>query len=87
MTSIKNEHIVCGYGEREDGKGQVVLVGLTDLGLKYLKDNPGKTLLIEAPGTGFTSVANIVVYAEKDKATLKETVAQGRNAGQRGKLR
>ena len=75
--STKNEHIVWGYGEREDGKGQVVLVGLTDQGLQYLKSNPGQTLLIDPPGGGFANVTQIVVYAEKNKATLKETLRRG----------
>lgn len=72
MTSIPNEHIVWAYAEREDGKGQVVIVGLTDQGLAYLKNAPGQTLLVNPPGNGFANVTQIVVFAEKDKATLKQ---------------
>jgi hypothetical protein len=38
---MKNEHIVWAYGEREDGKGQAVIVGLTEQGLKYLQEEQG----------------------------------------------
>lgn len=72
MTTIKNEHIVWAYCEREDGKGQVVVVGLTDQGLKYLKNTPGQTLLVNPPGNGFANVTQIMVFHEKDKATLKQ---------------
>ena len=76
MTTIKNEHIVWAYAEREDGTGQVVLVGLTDEGLKHIKNTPGQTLLINPSGAGFLNVTQIVVFAEKDKATLKERFRQ-----------
>jgi hypothetical protein len=72
MAMIKNEHIVWAYAEREDGLGQMVIVGLTDQGLKYLKNTPGQTLLVNPPGNGFSNVTQIVVFAEKDKATLKQ---------------
>ena len=72
MTSIKNEHIVWAYGELEDGQGQVVFCGLTEQGLKYLQTSPGHTLVIDPPGTGFANVKQILVFAEKDKATLKQ---------------
>lgn len=78
MASIKNEHIVWGYGELEDGTGQVVLVGLTDTGLKYLANNKGMTLTIEPPmEKGFANVRHIIIYAEKDKVSLKETLRKG----------
>lgn len=72
MSTIKNEHIVWAYAEREDGQGQVVIIGLTDQGLKYLKATPGQSLLVNPPVNGFANVTQIVVFAEKDKATLKE---------------
>ena len=72
MASIKNEHIVWAYAEREDGKGQMVICGLTDTGLKYLRNTPGQTLLVNPPGNGFANVTQIVIFHEKDKATLKQ---------------
>ena len=77
MSQIKNEHIVWAYAEREDGKGQVVLVGITDQGLKYLKDSPGQTLLVNPPGSGFANVTQIAIFHEKDKATLKQRFRKG----------
>ena len=76
MTSIKNEHIIWAYAEREGGKGHVVLVGLTDQGLQYLKNTPGRTLLVNPPGNGFANVTQIAVFHEKDKATLKRRLAE-----------
>lgn len=72
MTTIKNEHLVWAYAERTDGKGQVVICGLTDAGLKYLQNSPGQTLLVNPPGEGFKNVTQIAIFAEKDKATLKQ---------------
>ena len=72
VSTIKNEHVVWGYADRQDGKGQVVLVGITDVGLRYLQDQPGQTLLVNPPGAGFTNVTQIVVFAAKDKAELKD---------------
>lgn len=75
MATIKNEHIVWAYGEITDKPGQVVvIVGLTDQGLKYIRNTPGQTLLVNPPGDGFANVNQIVVFYERDKATLKETL-------------
>lgn len=71
---MKNEHIVYAYGERGDGAGKVVIIGLTDSGLEYLKANPGHTLIVNAPGSGFENVTQFAVYSEKDKETLKRTL-------------
>jgi len=76
MTTIKNEHIVWAYADRVDGEGQIVYVGLTEHGLKYLKNTPGQTLLVNPPGRGFANVTQIAVFHEKDKATLKERFRQ-----------
>ena len=73
---LRNEHIVWAYGEREDGKGQVVICGLTKMGLRYLLEHPGQTLLIEPPGSGFSNVTQVVVFHEKDKAALKQRLRQ-----------
>lgn len=72
---MKNEHIIWAYGEREDGAGQVLIIGLTDAGLAFLQAGIGtdkKTLTITPPGKGFANVANVVVFHEKDKTTLKQ---------------
>ena len=76
---IKNEHIVWAYADGKDGKGKVVFLGLTDHGLAYLKAGEGaekKTLLANPPGNGFANVTQVVIFHEKDKATLKERFRQ-----------
>ncbi len=75
MATIKNEHIVWAYADLEDGSGKYVILGLTDQGIAYLKAGEGrekKTLLANPPGDGFMNVKQIVIFHEKDKATLKE---------------
>lgn len=79
MAGRKNEHIVWAYGELENGKGQVVIVGMTDEGLDFLRAGTGRekrTLLVNPPGNGFSNVTQIVVFHEKDKATLKERLKE-----------
>jgi hypothetical protein len=79
MSTIKNEHIVWAYADRDDGSGKVVILGLTDDGLAYLQAGEGaekKTLLANPPGRGFANVTQIVVFHEKDKAALKERFRQ-----------
>lgn len=71
----KNEHIVWAYGDKDDGTGQVLILGLTDVGIDYLKGEQ-KTLVVNPPGKGFANVAQIVVFYEKDKASLKEKFRQ-----------
>jgi hypothetical protein len=76
---MKNEHLIWAYAEREDGKGQVVIIGLTDEGLAFLKAGVGtekKTLLVNPPGKGFANVSQIVFFNEKDKATLKQRLRE-----------
>jgi hypothetical protein len=74
MSSIKNEHIVWAYAEREDGAGQVLIIGLTDVGLEYVQAGVGtdkKTLLVNPPGKGFANVTQVVIFHEKDKMAIK----------------
>lgn len=75
MSTIKNEHIVWAYADKDDGSGQVLILGVTDTGLDYLKAGVGtekKTLVVNPPGKGFANVVQVVVFHEKDKATLKQ---------------
>lgn len=78
MATVKNEHIVWAYGEREDG-GQVLIVGLTDTGLEYLKAGQERekgTLVVNPPGRGFANVRQVILFHEKDKATLKQRLLE-----------
>jgi hypothetical protein len=76
---IKNEHIVWGIGELDEGKGQVLMIGVTDTGLEYLRAGVGKekkTLLLNPPPPGFSNVTQVIVFHEKDKATVKQRFAE-----------
>lgn len=73
---MKNEHIVWAYAEREDGAGQVVIVGLTDKGIGHMKRAAGETLVINPPGKGFSNVTQIVVFAAASKDELKGIIRQ-----------
>jgi len=76
---MKNDHLIWAYAERDDGKGQVVIIGLTDEGLEFLRAGVGtgkKTLLVNPPGKGFANVTQIVFFNEKDKATLKQRLRE-----------
>ena len=77
--SMKNEHIVWAYAERADGAGQVLILGLTDQGLDFLRAAIGtdkKTLVVNPPGNGFANITQIVVFNEHDKATLKQRIRE-----------
>jgi hypothetical protein len=76
MTMIKNEHIVWAYAEREDGKGQVLIVGLTPTGIDYMKATFGQTLVINPPGRGFSNVTQVIVFTAASKAELKDILRQ-----------
>lgn len=77
MSSIKNEHIVWAYGEL-DGGGQAVIVGLTEQGLQYLRSNPGQTLLVNPPPSGFASVKQIVVVPRERQSDAEAEASRSR---------
>jgi len=71
MATIKNEHIVWAYAEREDGAGQVLIVGLTETGVGYMKTEFGQSLVINPPGRGFSNVTQVLVFMADSKEQLK----------------
>lgn len=76
---MKNEHLVWAYGELDNGAGQVVIIGITDDGLSFLRAGSGmekKTLVVNPPDRGFENVTQIVIFHEKDKATLKQRLRE-----------
>lgn len=76
MTSIKNEHVVWAYGDDAEGR-RVVMFGITDTGLEYLKSQPGMTLFAQPPaGITWADVSNVIVFAAKDKAAIKALIRQ-----------
>ena len=73
---MKNEHIVWAYGKDGDGR-EVVMVGLTDTGLTYLRTSPGMTLLVQPPaGIRFADVSHVIVFHEKTKDAIKALLRQ-----------
>jgi hypothetical protein len=75
VSRMENEHLVWAYADTDDGKSKVVVLGLTDAGIEFLRAGSGtdkKTLLANPPGKGFSNVTQIVIFHEKDKATLKQ---------------
>lgn len=73
MAHIKNEYFIYAYGERGDKPGEYVLIlGLTDAGIDdYLRKK--LTLVLDLPRLYFT---HVVIYNEKDKASLKALLNQ-----------
>lgn len=74
--SVKNEHIVYAYADREDGKGKFLIVGLTPAGCDYLKANPGMTLNVTAPGRAFCDITDVVVFGAESKQAIKDLLAK-----------
>ncbi len=75
---MKNEHIVWAYADRTDGRGQVVIVGLTETGIEHMRSEFGQSLVIDPPGTGFANVTQILVFLGESKQQLKDLL---RSAG------
>jgi len=74
--TVKNEHVIWAYGEDAEGR-QVVMFGITEIGLEYLKSEPGMSLFAEPPtGTRWLDVSNVIVFAAKDKAAIKALIRQ-----------
>lgn len=76
MATIKNEHVIWAYGDDAEGR-RVVLFGITETGLEYLKSEPGMSLFAQPPkGTKWADVSNVIVFAAKDKAAIKALIRQ-----------
>jgi hypothetical protein len=78
---MKNEHIVYAYAPLLEGGGKCLLiVGITDVGWEYLKQEGGNFLTARPPaGAEFSNVADVWIVRGKDKAdvrTMLETVAR-----------
>ena len=77
---MKNEHIIWAYAPLQDRSGQVLVIGLTDTGIEFIRAGVGvdkKSLVVTPPGQGFSNVVQVLVFHEKDKATLKRTLEKG----------
>jgi hypothetical protein len=75
-VTVKNEHVVWGYGDDAEGR-RVVMFGITETGLAYLKSEPGMTLFAQPPaGVTWADVSNVIVFAAKDKSAIKALFRQ-----------
>lgn len=73
--TIKNEHVVWAYAKDPEGR-EVVMFGITDVGLAYLKAEPGMTLTAAPPsGMRFADVAQVLVFYAPTKAEIKRLFA------------
>lgn len=76
MATVKNEHVVWAYGDDAEGR-RVVLFGITEAGMDYLKSEPGMTLFAAPPaGVKWADVSNVIVFAAKDKTEIKALLRQ-----------
>lgn len=73
MATVKNEHIVYAYAPLFDG-GNLLLVGITDHGWKYLKKESGNYLHASPPGGQFSNVSQVWVVRGKDKQEIREMI-------------
>lgn len=75
---MKNEHIVYAYAPILDG-GNLLLVGITDVGWEYLKEQLGNYLHASPPNSTFSNVKEVWIVRGKDKQeirTMIETAAK-----------
>ena len=68
---MKNEHIVYAYGEKQNGDGYVLIIGVTDEGVKVLNEKLTLTITERLP-----NITDIIIFKEKDKATLKKRLQE-----------
>lgn len=75
---MKNEHIVYAYAPILDG-GNLLLIGVTDIGWEYLKQESGNYLTASPPNSTFSNVKEVWVVRGKNKQeirTMIETAAR-----------
>lgn len=74
--TVKNEHVVWAYGNDAEGR-RVVIFGITETGMDYLKSEPGMSLYAAPPkGVKWSDVSNVIVFAAKNKAEIKSLLRQ-----------
>ena len=70
---LKNEHIIYAYAPLIAG-GNLLLVGITDIGWEYLKKENGNYLHADPPSKEFRNVTSVWVVRGKDKEEIKELI-------------
>lgn len=82
QMTMKNEHIVYAYAPLlEEGKGNLLLIGITDIGWEYLKKESGN-YLHATPPTGKFIVSDVWIVRGRDKKEIIEMIKMvGKQAG------
>lgn len=81
MPTMKNEHIIYAYAPILGGSN-LLLVGITDIGWEYLKQESGNFLQASPPNGEFSNVQQVWIVRGKDKAEIRAMMyAAARNMG------
>lgn len=75
MTEIKNEHFMYAYCPLIEG-GNLLILGITDKGVEYLKETEGNFLTMEPPDPTYCNVKKSIVVYGKDKEALHKLFEQ-----------
>lgn len=75
MTEIKNEHFIYAYCPLIEG-GNLLILGITEKGIEYLKKTDGNFLTMEPPDPTYHNVKQSIVVYGKDKKALNKLFEQ-----------
>ena len=70
---MKNEHIIYAFAPILDG-GNLLLVGITDIGWEYLKGEPGNFLHANPPNSTFSNVKEVWIVRGESKADVMNMI-------------
>lgn len=70
---MKNEHIVYAYAPLLERNGNLLLIGITDIGWEYLKKEGGNYLHATPPSGQFI-VNDVWIVRGKDKQDIKNMI-------------
>lgn len=68
-----NEHIIYAYAECEKGD-YLLIVGITDIGWEYLKNEPGNYLDVSPPIPSYHNINKVIIVRGKDKEEVKNLI-------------
>lgn len=75
MATVKNEHVVYAYMPLVTG-GTLLLVGITDIGWEYLKEEYGNFLKSPYPPSGLDATQSIWIVRGVNKEDIKRMIAR-----------
>ena len=74
LNFMKNEHIVYAYAPLLENKGNLLLVGITDIGWEFLKKEQGNFLKCEPPSKTFSNIYDVWIVRGKDKQEIRDMI-------------